>query len=69
MASIPIIKTEPMELLSDKCSQPPLYEHEGFIVRPFDDVSVWVEYPSGEGMGVYKSRFNEMLDGLYREDF
>jgi len=58
-----------MESLTDKCSQPPLFEFEGFIVRPFDGWQLWMENESGEGTTISKVEFLGLLVKLFKRNF
>ena len=58
-----------LESLPEKCSQPPLFEFEGFIVRPFDGWNLWMENPHGEGTTIPKAFFLGWLVRLFDEHF
>jgi len=58
-----------MESLVDKCSQPPILEFEGFVIRPLDGWHLWMESPSGEGTTVKKVEFLVLLDRFFKEKF
>lgn len=62
-----------LESLSKKCSKPPLFKFQGFIVRPFDEDNLFFENPDGEGTQISKEAFGkklvEMLDELFKEFF
>ncbi len=57
------------ESLSEKCSQPPLLEFEGFVIRPFDGWRVWMENPDGEGTSINKVVFLAWLRRLFEKHF
>lgn len=57
------------ENLLDKCSQPPILEFEGFMLRPFDGWTLWLENPSGEGTTIRKMEFLITLDKLFKKHF
>jgi len=53
----------------DYTSQPPLFEFEGFIVRPLDPWNLWIENPHGEGTSLPKAHFLGWLIRLFKEAF
>jgi len=57
------------EILSVKCNKPPLFEFEGFVIRPFDPWKLWMENPEGEGTTIPKAVFLGLLVKLFRESF
>lgn len=57
------------ESLDDKCSQKPLFEFEGFIIRQFDPWNLWFENPHGEGTQISKAHMLASLDRLFKEVF
>lgn len=57
------------ESLADKCSQPPILEFEGFVIRPFDGWHLWMEHPSGEGTTIQKAVFLGALIQLFKRSF
>lgn len=57
------------ESLPEKCSQPPIMEFEGFVLRPFDGWNLWLENPAGEGTTISKAEFLGWLVNLFRETF
>jgi hypothetical protein len=57
------------DLLSDKCSQKPILEFEGFIVRPYDGWNLFLESPSGEGTTIRRAEFLGMLAKLFKDNF
>jgi hypothetical protein len=58
-----------LEILSDKLSQKPIMEFEGFVIRPFDGWNLWFEHPSGEGTQIQKAKFLGALAKLFKETF
>lgn len=58
-----------MEKLSEKCTQPPIMEFEGFILRPFDGWHLWLEHPSGEGTTIRKDMVLGWLVRMFKENF
>lgn len=56
-----------LESIVDKCSQPPAFEFEGFIIRPFDEWSVFLENPEGEGTQVTKQHLLGWFVRLFKE--
>lgn len=57
------------EKLSEKCSQPPILEFEGFTIRPYDGWSLWMENPHGEGTEIRKAEFLGILIKLFERSF
>lgn len=55
--------------LPETCSQKPIMEFEGFILRPFDGWHLWLENPSGEGTTIRKAEFLGWLIKLFKEKF
>ncbi len=53
----------------DATSKPPLFEFEGFVIRPFDGWSLWMENPSGEGTQIKKIEFLGTLIKLFERNF
>jgi len=53
----------------DKTSKPPLFEFEGFIIRPFDGWYLWMENPDGEGTQIAKAEFLGTLVKLFDRNF
>lgn len=65
------LETPTMSLkpLSELCNQKPLFEFEGFIVRPFDGWCLWIENPHGEGTTVMKQEFLGQLASMFERNF
>lgn len=57
------------EKLSDKCNQPPILEFEGFVIRPFDGHSLFMEHPNGEGTQVSRMELLLTLTALFQVKF
>jgi hypothetical protein len=57
------------ESLPEKCSQPPILEFEGFVLRPFDGWHLWLENPHGEGTTIMKAEFLGTLVNLFERNF
>lgn len=55
--------------LSEKCNQQPLFEFQGFIIRPFDGFHLWMENPQGEGTMIRKAFFLGALIKLFDRHF
>lgn len=55
--------------LPDLCSQEPIMEFEGFVVRPFDAWHLWLENPNGEGTTIRRAEFLGWLVRLFKEKF
>lgn len=55
-----------MEKLSEKCTQPPLFEFEWYTVRPFDGWHLWIER-NGEGMTIRKAEFIAVLEKFFEK--
>lgn len=58
-----------LESLPEKCSQPPILEFEGFIIRPFDGWHLWMENPDGEGTTIRRDEFLGTLVKLWKRSF
>ncbi len=58
-----------MKSIIEHTSQPPLFEFEGFIVRPLDPWNLWIENPDGEGTSIRKAHFLGWLVRLFKETF
>jgi hypothetical protein len=58
-----------LENLSDKTSQPPILEFEGYVLRPFDGWYLWFENPEGEGTQLRKAEFLATLIKLFKKTF
>jgi hypothetical protein len=58
-----------LESLVAKCSQPPIFEYEGYVVRPFDSEKLWFENPAGEGTTLGRGRLFTVLADLFKEVF
>lgn len=50
-------------------NQKPIFEFEGFIIRPFDGWHLWMENPSGEGTQIRRDEFLGMLVKLFKRSF
>lgn len=57
------------ECLSQKCTQPPILEFEGFVIRPFDGWHLWLEHPSGEATQVRRAELLGALIKLFERNF
>lgn len=55
--------------LSELCTQEPIMEFEGFILRPFDEWHLYLENPHGEGTAIQKAVFLGWLVRLFKETF
>lgn len=55
--------------LHELCSQPPLFEFEGFVIHPFDDWNIWMENPRGEGSTIRRAEFLATLAKLFERNF
>lgn len=44
-------------------------EFLGYSLRQFDENSLWIEFPSGEGMQYSKNKLAEIFERIYKEDF
>ena len=62
-------KDSPKDSIVEATSKAPLFEFEGFIIRPFDGWNLWMENPSGEGTQIRKAEFLVMLIKLFKENF
>jgi len=58
-----------MKNLSDLCNQKPIFEFEGFIIRPFDEWNLFIENPQGDGAQISKQYFLVWLVRLFNENF
>lgn len=58
-----------MKKLSELCSQLPLLEFEGFVIRHFDDWNLFMESPSGEGTTIRRAEFLATLIKLFERNF
>ncbi len=58
-----------IESITEACSQPPLFEFEGFVIRPFDGWHLWMENPLGEGTTIRKAEFLGTLIKLFERNF
>lgn len=58
-----------MKKLSELCSQPPILEFEGFVLRPFDGWHLYLEHPSGEGTTILRAEFLGTLIKLFERNF
>lgn len=58
-----------MKKLSDLCTQEPILEFEGFVIRPFDGWNLFMENPSGEGTTIRKAEFLNVLVALFERNF
>ncbi len=56
-----------MKSIVDHCSQKPIFEFEGFIVRPLDPWNLFIENPQGEGTQISKAHFLGWLVRLFKE--
>lgn len=57
------------ESIVDATNKPPLFEFEGFVIRPFDGWNLWMESPSGEGTTISKAEFLGTLVQLFERSF
>lgn len=55
--------------LSEILDQPPLFEFEGFVIRPLDGWNLFMENPSGEGTQIRKAEFLNVLNQLFKRNF
>jgi hypothetical protein len=55
--------------LPEACSQKPILEFEGSILRPFDPWHLFLENPSGEGTTIPKAIFLGWIVKLFKEQF
>lgn len=53
--------------IKEKCNQLPLFEFQGFIVRPYDDQYLWLENRIGEGTKIPMGEFLLLLMDLYEK--
>ena len=53
--------------IHDKVEQPPIFEFEGFILRPFDGWHFWFEHPDGSGTQLRKTVLLGVLIKLFKE--
>lgn len=58
-----------MKKLSDLVSQPPLFEFEGYVIRPFDEWTLWFENPDGEGTQIRKAVLLVLLARFFKDQF
>ena len=58
-----------LKSIVDLTSQPPLFEFERFIIRPFDGHTVWMENPDGEGTQVAKQEVLGWLIKMFDRNF
>lgn len=55
--------------LTELCSQPPILEFEGFVLRPFDGWHLFLEHPNGEGTTVRRAEFLNALAKMFERNF
>ncbi len=62
-----------MKSISDSVEQAELngIEFDGYIIGTclLDNGSLWLRWPSSEGMGISKERMKYWMDKIYEEDF
>lgn len=58
-----------MKKLSEMCNQEPILEFEGYVIRPFDEWTLWFENPLGEGTQIRKADFLVLLDRFFNKSF
>lgn len=55
--------------LSEILDQPPLFEFEGFVIRPLDPWNLFMENPEGEGTQIMRAEFLVVLTNLFKRNF
>lgn len=56
-----------MKSIVNLCSQSPLFEFEGFILRPLDNWNFFLEHPDGSGTSLQKVHLLGWLVRLFEE--
>lgn len=58
---------ENLPSIHDLLEQPPLFEFEGFIIRPLDPWNVFLEHPNGSGTQLRKQHLLGWFIRLFEE--
>lgn len=58
-----------MRTITEFLNQEPIFEFEGYVIRPLDELNFFIENPEGEGTSIKKSDFLLWLTNLFDETF